>query len=106
MFAVLTEEDQIILLAADSRIAVEYSSEEGAYNLMAGPWLIYQAAGEAGDPAAWDRARSLLQQLFVAIRSGERGFDVREHAARMSADVSATAGNEAKPPTGEVPHER
>lgn len=75
MIAILTQEREIILVGSDTRIKSEYSGSEKAYNVMAGPWLVYQSPGDK-DGKARRSADHCVSRIFAAIIDGEPGIDL------------------------------
>lgn len=75
MFAILTEEREIIVVGPDTRIKSEYSASEKAYSVMAGAWLVHRSHGDK-DGGARRSADLCVSRIFAALMDGEPGIDL------------------------------
>jgi hypothetical protein len=81
MFALLTQQWELITLGPDLRLYVAYSQEEQSAQVFAGPWLVH-SFGDGTEPKHRSGlARGLVEDIFKAIASGQTAFDVADYVA-------------------------
>jgi hypothetical protein len=81
MFALLTQQWELITLGPDLRLHIGYSEEEQAAIVYAGPWLVHSFSDGTQPEHRSGLARGLVEDVFKAIASGQTAFDVAEYVA-------------------------
>jgi len=76
VFAIFSENREIITIGPDTRLHVVYSKEEQLSLLYAGPWTLFSTMAPEEQDGEIGLAHQLLESIFIAIMEGRPGFDV------------------------------